>query len=92
MQKARTFPIVGQSQDAVHAAISFLFILISCTISVFSLFCLQEAHSRQVQELLAFQDAVSKERTRLGSLQNELKAMRAEVIAQVCLVEVFHMG
>jgi hypothetical protein len=44
---------------------------------------LQEPHAKQVQELLASQEAVAKERTRLEAVQDELKARRAEVAAQV---------
>jgi len=46
-------------------------------------FVLQEPHAKQVQELLASQEAVAKERTRLEAVQDELKARRAEVAAQV---------
>eukprot|EP00983_Pelagomonas_calceolata_P020203 637568-Pelagomonas_calceolata.AAC.2 len=41
-----------------------------------------EPHAKQVQELLAAQEAVANERIKLEALQNELKARRAEVVAQ----------
>lgn len=44
----------------------------------------QEPHAKQVKELLAAQEAVAKERSRLETLQEEIKAKRTELAAQVC--------
>jgi hypothetical protein len=45
--------------------------------------CIQEPHAKQVQELLASQEAVAKERSKLDAMQKELQAKRTEMAAQV---------
>jgi hypothetical protein len=51
--------------------------------SIWTLFSLQANHAKQVKELLAAQEAVAKERNRLEALQEEIKAKRTELAAQV---------
>jgi septal ring factor EnvC (AmiA/AmiB activator) len=44
----------------------------------------QAANAKQMKELLAVQNAVAQERAQLDAQQEEIKARRAEVAAQVC--------
>lgn len=46
---------------------------------------MQEPHAKQVQEILASQEAVTKERSKLDAAQKELQAKRTEMVAQVCI-------
>ena len=47
----------------------------------------QEPHVKQVQGLMALQDAVAQERSKLEALQKELQAKRTELNAQVWKME-----